>query len=223
MGSVEHVVDVHVASLRAAVADRRGAREIPDPGLEAEVPLGERSHRADVHDIARVGIVELLTRIEPQLGPVPAVEDAELAGLGDLVREAHAARAQDAALLIQHHVRADRHRLLLLDLLLPEPRSRRARSSCRSSEGRIRRIGRRPGSRADGWPGGTPAPPAGRPRPWRSWCAPPSLRSRACCRRSGAWGSSPPPRGRCGSFRRWKARGGSSSAGRRSRASPQPG
>ena len=95
---------------RAAVADRRGAREVPDPGLEAEVPLGEGSHRADVDDVARVGIVEPLARIEPQLGPVAAVENAELAGLGDLVGEAHAAGAEDAALLVQHHVRAERPR-----------------------------------------------------------------------------------------------------------------
>src|SRR4030095_4380307 len=49
MGSVENVMDVHVASLRTAVAHRWGAREVPDPRLETKIPIGEGSHWADVH------------------------------------------------------------------------------------------------------------------------------------------------------------------------------
>src|SRR5712692_5288150 len=121
MRSVEYVMDVHIAPLHAAVAHRWGAREIPDSRFETEIHFGEGSHRADVHDIGRVGIVQPLTGIESQLSPVPSVKNAELRGLGDLVRKTHAAGTQDAALLVQHHVRANGHGLLLLDLLLPKP------------------------------------------------------------------------------------------------------
>ncbi|MBM2836943.1 MAG: hypothetical protein HW409_1132 [candidate division NC10 bacterium] len=121
MGPVEHEMDIDVAPLRAAVAHRRRAREVPHPGLETKILLGEGSDRADVDDVARVRILQTLTRIEAQFSPVPSVENPELACLGDLVGEAHAAGAKDAAFLVQHHVGADGHGLLLLDLLLSKP------------------------------------------------------------------------------------------------------
>src|SRR5262245_27919962 len=122
MRSVEHIMNVHIAPLCAAVADGWSAREVPHACLEPEIAIRQRADRTDVNDVARVRIVEILARIEADLGPIASIEDAEFPGLRDLVRETHAARAQNAALLIEHHVRADRHGLLLLDLLLPEPR-----------------------------------------------------------------------------------------------------
>src|ERR1700686_1126651 len=61
MGSVEYVMDVHIAPLRAAVAHRWCAREVPDSRFETEILFGEGSHRTDVHHIGRVGIVQPLT------------------------------------------------------------------------------------------------------------------------------------------------------------------
>ena len=122
MRSVEYVMDVHVARLGAAVAHRWGAREVPDSRFETEILLGEGPDRADVHDVGRIRIVQPLTGIKSQLSSVPSVKNAELPGLGDLVRKTHATGTQDAPLLVQHHVRANGHGLLLLDLLLPEAR-----------------------------------------------------------------------------------------------------
>src|SRR5262245_37469512 len=56
------------------------------------------------------------------LGMVPAIEDAELASLGNLVGETHAPRAENAALLVEHHMGANRDGFMLLDLLFPKPR-----------------------------------------------------------------------------------------------------
>ena len=53
---------------------------------------------------------------------VAAVEDPELARAGDLVAEAHAARAEDAALGVQDDVRAEGHGLRLVHLLVGHPR-----------------------------------------------------------------------------------------------------
>src|SRR4030095_4151846 len=43
-----------VAAAGAAVADALGRVEIPHAHLEAEVPIGEGAHRADVDHVARV-------------------------------------------------------------------------------------------------------------------------------------------------------------------------
>ena len=49
---------------------------------------------------------------------VPMPKMPELVGLGDVVDEARAARAQDAALLVEHDVRARRDALVLVLLVL---------------------------------------------------------------------------------------------------------
>src|SRR5256885_7220808 len=111
-----------VAAARAPRADRRRGVEIPDAQREAKVAVGQGAHRADVHHVAGVLVDELLTREEPDLRVVAAVEDPELARPGDLVAEPHAARAEDAALGVQHDVRAQRHGLRLVHLLVPHAR-----------------------------------------------------------------------------------------------------
>ena len=115
-------VDLDVAPARAAVADALGGVEVPHPHLEAEVAVGERAHRADVDDVARVGVLQRRAGEEADLGVVAALEDAQLAGAGDLVAEPHAARAEDAALGVQDDVGPQRHRLGLVDLLVGHAR-----------------------------------------------------------------------------------------------------
>ena len=90
VGPVEHVVHVDIASLATAVTDGGCTREVPDPGLEAEVFFGQGSDRTDVDHVGRVGIVEYIAGVDSQLRSVSAVEDPELARLGDLIGESHA-------------------------------------------------------------------------------------------------------------------------------------
>src|SRR5437867_9224035 len=115
-------VDLDVAAARTTRADGLGGVEVPDADLEAEVTVGERAHRADVHDVPGVPVLEVAAGKEPDLRVIAAAEDAELTGAGDLVAEAQAARAQDAPLGVQHHVRTERQRLRLVDLLIDHPR-----------------------------------------------------------------------------------------------------
>src|SRR5215831_181337 len=115
-------VDLDVAAARAARADRLGGVEVPDAHLETEVPVGQGADGADVDDIRGVLVVELAPREQTDLGVVAALEDAELARVRDLVAEAHAARAEDAALGVEDDVRSERHRLRLVDLLVLHPR-----------------------------------------------------------------------------------------------------
>src|SRR5262249_20915605 len=120
--AVGQIVQIDVASLAAPVANRRRAGEIPDPRLKTEIALGERTHGADIHHVRRVAIVQLGAGVEPQLGVVSAVENSELAGMRDLVGEAHTTGTEDTALLVEHDVRAERHGLVLFDLLLAKSR-----------------------------------------------------------------------------------------------------
>src|SRR5437870_8914745 len=73
-------VDLDVAPARATRADGLGGVEVPDADLEAEVAVSERAHRADVHDVPGVLVLEVAAGKEPDLRVIAAVEDAELAG-----------------------------------------------------------------------------------------------------------------------------------------------
>src|SRR5204862_6672868 len=96
-------VDVHVDVAAARAAGTHGLRgvEVPDADLEAEVAIGQRADRTDVDDVAGVLVLQIRARKEADLRVIAAMEDAELAGLRDLVAEPHAARAEDAALGIE--------------------------------------------------------------------------------------------------------------------------
>src|SRR5262249_11654017 len=85
-----------VAAHLAAGAQRRLLVEVEDALGEAEAGRGERTHRADVHDAGGKLVVELLAGKGTDLGTGAALEEAQLAGAGDLLGEADAARALDA-------------------------------------------------------------------------------------------------------------------------------
>src|SRR5204862_427476 len=87
-------VHVHVAAARAAGTHRLGGVEVPDAHLETELAVGQRAHRADVHHVAGIVVLEVLAGEEADLRVIAAAEDAELARARDLVAEPHAARAE---------------------------------------------------------------------------------------------------------------------------------
>jgi len=119
-------VDPHVAAAAALGAHAALALQEPHARLEAEVARGQRADRADVDGVARVRVVELLAREGRDLGVLAAVDDVELGLLGDLVAEAHAARAQDAALGVEDDVGPE-HLGLGLVLLAMEQAARLGR------------------------------------------------------------------------------------------------
>src|SRR6185369_6162669 len=108
------VIDLDVAAVRARAAHRVRGFEVPDARLEPEILARERADGTDVDDVHRVRVVERLAGRELDARVVAALEDAELARLRDLVAEARAARAQDAALLVEHDVLPDLDRLALV-------------------------------------------------------------------------------------------------------------
>src|SRR5262249_54195323 len=111
------VMNVDRTSALASRAHRGRAVQVPDPHPEAEILLGQRTHRADVDGIAGVLVVDGLAGPVIDLVVIAATKDRQLGGVRDFIEEAGTAGAQDAALLVEHHVRADIDRLALLVLL----------------------------------------------------------------------------------------------------------
>ena len=114
--------EAHVALRRAERADRARLLDVPRPRAEAVGPRGERADGAQLDDVAaerrdvRVAVERADERVRAAL-----VQD-ELVVLADLLAEAHAAVAEDAALAVDRDQRAQRERLLEVALGLDEAR-----------------------------------------------------------------------------------------------------
>ena len=125
-----HAVVAHgqldVAVGGAAGADRARALDVPRPRAEAVRARGERADRAQLDDVAgerrhvRVAVEGADVRVRA------ALEQDQLVVLGQLLREAHAAVAEDAALAVDRDQRRQLERLLEVALGLDEARRARA-------------------------------------------------------------------------------------------------
>ena len=103
------------AAVRARALD---LLEVPWPGLEPVRRGGQRADRADLHRVAREVRRERLVGERQDLRLVATLHEADQRVAGDLVGEARAAVAEDAALAVEQHEVADRDRLLVVPLLL---------------------------------------------------------------------------------------------------------
>ena len=104
--------EADVALARAERADRAGLLDVPGPGAEAVGVGGQRPDRAELGDVAVEGgdvgaVVE-----GADVAAVAALQQLQLRVLGDLLAEAHAAVAEDAALAVDRDQRRERQRLL---------------------------------------------------------------------------------------------------------------
>ena len=110
----------HVALGGAQGADRARGLDVPRAGAEAVGGRGQRAHRAELDDVAaerrhvRVAVEGADERVRA------AVVEDELVVLGDLLRVAHAAVAEDAALAVDGDQRGDLQRLAEVALGLDE-------------------------------------------------------------------------------------------------------
>ena len=117
-------VDGDVAALRAPGADRGRLVELPGPRLVQEVFREERAHGAQVHHVPRPGVVEPRLGVDADVGPVAALRHVEHRLLRYVLHEAHAPRAQDAAVGDVEHVGPEvLHRVEALRELRAVPRA----------------------------------------------------------------------------------------------------
>ena len=115
--------DDGVATGAAGGAEAFCFAQEPDPHFEAEVFARQRSHRADVDRIERIIAVEALSLVHGQRGVTAAIDEAEDVVMRHLLHEADAARAKDAAFIVQDDVFTDILAFGLFDFLLEEVRS----------------------------------------------------------------------------------------------------
>ena len=122
LGVVAHG-QLDVALRRAHRADRARALDVPRARAEAVGGRGERAHRAELDDVAAERRHVGAAVVGADEGVVAALEEDELVVLGHLLREAHAAVAEDAALAVDRDERRQLERLLEVALGLDEARA----------------------------------------------------------------------------------------------------
>ena len=115
-----------VAANGAARADRRDVLDVPGPRIEAIESRRERADRAQLDDVAGERRAVGLVLEGRDLGVGAAIPRDELAVLGDVLREARAAVAEDAALAVERDER--RHGDGFVDRVLREGHPRVART-----------------------------------------------------------------------------------------------
>ena len=114
-----------VAADRAAGADGGHVLDLPRPRVEAVEARRERSDRTELDHVPREDRAVRLVLEGRDLGARAPVPRDQLAVLGDLLGEARAAVAEDAALAVERDERGHRDRLVERDLR--EGHARRAR------------------------------------------------------------------------------------------------
>src|SRR5512134_10557 len=95
-------MNLHVATGCTTRTHRRNLRELPRAHGEAEILRRERTDRAYVDGVERVGIVELGAGRRGEDLAVPAICHVELMLSRYFVADANAARAENATLLVEH-------------------------------------------------------------------------------------------------------------------------
>ena len=127
---INHILaraDDGVAAGRATGADAFGFLQKPDPHLETKIRRGERADRADIDRVERIIIFQPLAGMRGEDGVTAAIDEPEHVVVRDLLAETNAARAENAALVIERDARTELDVLRLLDLVLEKARLPRCR------------------------------------------------------------------------------------------------
>src|SRR4029077_12785623 len=123
--AINHVfarADDGVATRRAAGAKAFRFLQKPDPHLEPEVGRSERADWADVNGVERIIVFQPFSRMRGEDAVATPIDKPEHIVLRDLLAKANAARAKDAALVIERHPRTQLDVLRFLDFVLEETR-----------------------------------------------------------------------------------------------------
>src|SRR5688500_1663207 len=85
----------------------------PDTHLETKIRARERAHRTDIDCVERVIVRERLSRIAGERRVAAAIDEPEDIIVHDFLAKPDAARAEDTALVIERHARAQLRALRL--------------------------------------------------------------------------------------------------------------
>ena len=163
-------VDLDVAADGAAVADRRGAHQVPRAGLEAVLATGQRADRAQLD---RVAGEQRVVRLAVECGDLAvgaAIDGRQGFVARDLLVEADAAVAHDAALAVEHDLLAERERLFLVAFFFGEARGAGTVAERVVLERALAAFVADRAVERDGWPAAARARRSGRRRRRACWC-----------------------------------------------------
>ena len=116
---------LHVGAGGVVAADRGGVGDVPGPRDEAVRDARQRADGAEVDDVAGEAALVVVAREGADLAAGAAVLHDQRAVLGDVLAEADAAEARDAALAVERDERREVEGLREVALGLDEARDRR--------------------------------------------------------------------------------------------------
>lgn len=105
------VPESHLAAAFVAIAVGIHGLGVPDPAFEAESPVGQCTHWADINHVAGKIVVNRLFDVRGNLCMVAPTDDAVNPAVRDLLANLHAAVAEDAAVHVQLHLFTNVNRL----------------------------------------------------------------------------------------------------------------
>src|SRR6266550_865732 len=126
---VDHVLsraDDAVTACRTTGADAFGFLQEPDAHLEAEIGGSERADWANIDCIKRIIIFQALAGMRGQHGVTAAIDKSKHIVMRDLLAKPNAARADNAAFIIERNARPEHHVFRFLDFVFEKARFARA-------------------------------------------------------------------------------------------------
>ena len=127
--AIDHVLtssDDCIAPRRATCADALRFFQEPDAHFEAEIGRSQRAHGANVDGVKRIIVAQRPARMRGQNCVTAAIHEPKYVVMRDLLAKTDAARAENAALVVKRHPRAELHRFRLFHFVLQETRFRTA-------------------------------------------------------------------------------------------------
>src|SRR5205814_8213621 len=118
--------DQGVATGRATGANTFRFFQEPDPHFETKIGRSERADRTKIDRVQRIIVFQTFARMRGQHRVTAAVDKAEDVVVRDFVAEANAARAENAALIIERDAWPELHRFWFFDFVFEKARTFRA-------------------------------------------------------------------------------------------------
>ena len=127
---IDHVLscaDDSVAACRATGADAFGFLQEPDAHLEAKIGGSERADRANIDRVKRIIIFQILAGMRGQYGVTAAIDKSKHIVVRDFLAKTNAARAENAAFIIERNTRPEHHVFWFLHFVFEKTRFARAK------------------------------------------------------------------------------------------------
>ena len=119
--------DDSVAACRTTGADAFGFLQEPDAHLKAEIGGSERADRANIDCVKRIIIFQVLAGMGGQHRVTATIDKSKHIVVRDFLAKTNAARAENAAFIIERNTRPEHHVFWFLHFVFEKTRFARAK------------------------------------------------------------------------------------------------